>query len=93
MSKVNRAIDLGYGLSKFVQSADQQGKPICRHFPSVAVASDTQTMRGLNVRRRDTIDDQVGNVQFEVGPDVLQAQTGNHVGREIGNNCCKSQNY
>jgi hypothetical protein len=71
---------------------NEQGNLICRHFPTVAVASNPQTMRGLNVRWRDTIDVQVGDAQFEVGPDTLQAHTGNDVGREIGNNCSKSQN-
>lgn len=83
-----QAIDLGYGL---VKSTKGHQELIC--FPSLAVASDPQTMRQLNVRQRNTVDVQVGNALFEVGPDILQAQTGNDVGREIGENWSRSPNY
>ena len=92
MSKVVRAIDAGYGLTKFVQSSEG-GKISCKFFPSLAVASDPKTMSSLNVRHRDTVDVAVGTSQFEVGPDVLQAQTGNDVGREIGENWSRAPNY
>lgn len=88
-----RAIDAGYGLTKFVQDVTQDGKLICNHFPSMAVPSDPATMKSLSVRQRNTVDVMVGAASYEVGFDVLQAQTGNDVGREIGESWSRSDMY
>lgn len=90
---VVRAIDAGYGLLKETMGNDEEGNLICSHFPSMAVASDPVTMRSLSIRHRDTVDVTVGEAQYEVGHDILQAQTGNDVGREIGENWCRSDMY
>lgn len=92
-SKVIRAIDAGYGLTKFVSEAGADGTLNCRHFPSMAVPSDPATMRSLSIRDRNTIDVTVNGAQYEVGVDVLQAQTGNDVGREIGESWSRSDTY
>lgn len=91
--KIVRAIDAGYGLTKFVKSINPDGSMVCNHFPSMAVPSDPATMRSLNIRQRNTIDVQIGDAQYEVGYDVLQAQTGNDVGREIGESWSRSEMY
>lgn len=88
-----RAIDAGYGLTKFIEKVGTGGKLICNHFPSMAVPSDPATMRSLSVRQRDTIDVKIGGASYEVGPGVLQAQTGNDVGREIGESWSRSDMY
>ena len=92
-SPVVRAIDAGYGLTKRTQEVKSDGTIVCEHYPSLAVSSDPQTMRSLNIRQRNTVDVTVDGSQFEVGPDILQAQTGNDVGREIGENWSQAPNY
>jgi plasmid segregation protein ParM len=92
-TKIVRAIDAGYGLTKFIQAVNPDGSLVCKQFPSMAVPSDPATMRSLNVRQRNTIDVMVGNASYEVGYDVLQAQTGNDVGREIGESWSSSDMY
>lgn len=92
-TKVVRAIDAGYGLTKFIRKTDDTGQLICEHFPSLAVPSDPQTMRSLNIRHRDTVDVNVNGSSYEVGRDIIQAQTGNDVGREIGENWSQAPNY
>lgn len=92
-TKIVRAIDAGYGLTKFIQSVNPDGSLVCKQFPSMAVPSDPATMRSLNVRQRDTIDVMIGAASYEVGYDVLQAQTGNDVGREIGEAWSSSDMY
>lgn len=91
--KIVRAIDAGYGLTKFIKSVTADGTMTCSHFPSMAVPSDPATMRSLSIRDRNTIDVVVNGAQYEVGVDVLQAQTGNDVGREIGESWSKSDMY
>lgn len=92
-SKIVRAIDAGYGLTKFISQVNPDGSLICNHFPSMAVPSDPATMRSLSIRDRNTIDVEVNGAQYEVGVDVLQAQTGNDVGREIGESWSRSDMY
>lgn len=92
-SPVVRAIDAGYGLTKSTLDVLEDGTIVCGHFASLAVSSDPQTMRSLNIRQRNTVDVTVDGAQFEVGPDILQAQTGNDVGREIGENWTQAPNY
>ncbi len=92
-SKIIRAIDAGYGLTKFISKVEADGTLACSHFPSMAVPSDPVTMRSLSIRDRNTIDVEVNGAQYEVGMDVLQAQTGNDVGREIGESWSKSDMY
>lgn len=91
--KIIRAIDAGYGLTKFIKGVGEDGSLACGHFPSMAVPSDPATMRSLSIRDRNTIDVTIGDAQYEVGVDVLQAQTGNDVGREIGENWSRSDMY
>ena len=86
------AIDGGYGLFKHA-IADENGELTYGHFHSMAVPSDPATMRSLSVRQRDTIDVVVGDASYEVGRDILLAQTGNDVGREIGDNWVMSDMY
>jgi plasmid segregation protein ParM len=90
---VVRSIDAGYGLTKSTLDVKSDGTIVCGHFASLAVSSDPQTMRSLNIRQRNTVDVTVDGAQFEVGPDILLAQTGNDVGREIGENWTQAPNY
>lgn len=88
-----RAIDAGYGLMKYTQGVNPDGSIACGHFHSMAVPSDPATMRSINIRQRNTVDVSVNGALYEVGPDVLLAQTGNDVGREIGESWSRSDMY
>lgn len=90
---VAEAIDGGYGLFKFTNGTDKDGCVQTDHFHSMAVASDPATMRNLSLRQRDTVDVDVNGAMYEVGRDILLAQTGNDVGREIGENWVGSDMY
>ena len=69
MEPVVRALDVGFGHTKFVSRVDR-GEVRCTHFPSVAypTASDetTDPMGG----RRKTVGIPIDGLIYEVGPDV-----------------------
>jgi plasmid segregation protein ParM len=71
---VIRAIDLGYGGTKFTINDTTDGNLMCSIFPSVAaLASDLDlTANGLT-QKRDTVVVEVNGKHYEVGPDVLLA--------------------
>ena len=69
MTDIVRAVDVGYGLTKYVTSAtDNHIK--CAHFPSVApLGGQPEAAATLGAKRR-TITIPVGNLLYEVGPDI-----------------------
>lgn len=67
--KTIRAIDLGYGRTKFVVSRRPDAPPQCRMFPSIAAASRPVRSSG-DVEQRDTTLVDVNGHSYEVGPDV-----------------------
>jgi plasmid segregation protein ParM len=67
-----RAIDVGYGDTKFVRAASG-GRIDCEAFPSLAfTAQGSRPVDSLGSRRR-TVMVKVGEIRYEVGPDVLYA--------------------
>jgi plasmid segregation protein ParM len=67
-----RSIDVGYGDTKFVKSS-AGGRIDCEVFPSLAfTAQGTRPVDSLGTRRR-TVVVKVGDVRYEVGPDVHYA--------------------
>jgi len=70
---VIRALDLGYGNTKFVTRSDAGGV-LCRMFPSLApMASATDIASGV-LPKRDTVIIPVGEHRYEVGPDSILVQ-------------------
>ena len=69
MAPVVRAIDLGFGNTKYV-TASSMGKVECRHFPSQAFY--TLNAKGIDALggKRNTVCVPVEGVFYEVGPDV-----------------------
>ena len=65
-----RAIDVGYGNTKFTVGVDAHGAPVCRLFPSFAPLASRRQIGGALMRRRDTVRVRVGEVDYEVGPDA-----------------------
>lgn len=73
MATVVRAVDVGYGNTKFV--IGRNGDEIrCAMFPSVSTASMTNPCKNTLGERRKTIVVPVGGMYHEVGPDALAAR-------------------
>lgn len=72
MNMIIRAIDVGYGYVKYVTG--QEGTDIrCAHFPSLAYPSSRDPSGTLGADRRRTVAIPIGELFYEVGPDVLLA--------------------
>lgn len=68
-----RAVDVGFGHTKFVRGHDEHGKAVCAEFPSRAYASpfDPAGTLGSDMRRTYTVP--IDGLFYEVGPDVMLA--------------------
>jgi hypothetical protein len=53
--KVVRAIDLGFGFTKFVEKINENGEYKCRSFPSIATRKSNKVLGGGFFNERDTI--------------------------------------
>lgn len=70
-----RAIDVGYGNTKFVQFYTQGGEVACSLFPSIAPqAGSGPDLTGGVFQRRNTVQIEVNGVSYEVGRDARLAQ-------------------
>jgi plasmid segregation protein ParM len=86
-----RAIDVGFGLVKL--SAPTSKGVTFMHFPSMAIPADPAAHTVLGARRRDTFDVPVRGALYEVGREVVLAQTGNDYGREVSDEFYRSPIY
>lgn len=92
-----RAIDVGYGNTKFVSSRPEAQNAInCGLFPSLAPraisGADLSGGEGF-MKKRNTVRVTVGNFDYEVGPDAVKAQFGSESGRMLKEDYCLSENY
>ncbi len=72
MTLIVRAIDVGYGYTKFTTA--HEGREIrCAHFPSLAYPASRDPAASLGAERRRTVAIPIGPLFYEVGPDVLLA--------------------
>ena len=69
MSIVVRAIDVGFGHTKYV-TASSNGKVDCAHFPSLAYFGHSEESADSMGGRRRTVQVPVDGLLYEVGPDV-----------------------
>ncbi len=88
---VVRAVDVGYGWTKWVQSVDG-GHVTAAAFPSIAPPAGDRTLGGALGHQRDTIEVEVGTLRFEVGHDARLAQ-GSYAGRNCDDSYCESPEY
>lgn len=73
-NKIVRAIDVGFGSTKFVALRQGAGEVHCGMFPSVAPQASATSDLGSEVfQRRNTCVVEVNGVRFEVGKDALLA--------------------
>ena len=69
MEPVVRALDVGFGHTKFVSSVD--GSEVrCAHFPSVACPTEIDETTDPMGGRRKTVGIPIDGLIYEVGPDV-----------------------
>ena len=69
MSKIVRAIDVGYGNTKYVLSVGERGIR-CDHFPSIAALSKSWAKKDAIGGTRRTVAIQIDGLVYEVGKDV-----------------------
>lgn len=68
-----RAIDVGYGHTKFSVDSNGAGQVHCQRFPSIATLPAANTFVGAGFRRRNTLQVRVAGQIYEVGPEVIDA--------------------
>lgn len=69
MEPIVRALDVGFGLTKFVTGVE--GREVrCTHFPSVAYPTDSEDATDPMGGRRKTVGIPIADLIYEVGPDV-----------------------
>ena len=94
MVHIVRAIDIGYGNTKFTLSHTPGHDINCRMFPSLTPQSTTNGDLGAGMlARRDTVRVEVGGVSYEVGPDAELAQGGIARNRHLLADYCRSDAY
>ena len=72
MEPVVRAIDVGYGITKYVLSAER-GQVRCAHFSSIAPVTIGRDLAAALGRQRKTVEIPIGGLSYEVGPDARLA--------------------
>ena len=77
--KVVRAIDVGYGNTKFVLEHQQGSEVVCSLFPSLAPQASHSPDLGVGVlKRRNSVVVEVNGIRYEVGKDAHLAQDSSH---------------
>lgn len=93
MTSIVRAIDVGYGYTKFITSHDAQtGAVQCGSFPSLAPLATVGDVSGGTIARRNTTLVQVDGNIYEVGPDVSLA-LGTDTARVLNTRYVESAEY
>lgn len=70
-NKIVRAIDLGYGFTKFIQGVSEKGDFKPASFPSIASIAGKKNLGGGFLKERDTITVKHDDVMYEIGKDVV----------------------
>lgn len=88
-----RAIDIGYGFTKYTKGIDKNGDIVCDLFPSIAALSPpTDNLGGDFFVVRDTKQVDLQGVTYEVGPDVSDIKSDNDV-RALHDNYIKTEQW
>ncbi len=91
MATIVRAIDVGFGNTKYVK-ASSGGKVDCAHFPSIAFDSVHDSTGEPLGGNRKTVCVPVGGLWYEVGPEVVLAADG-FIGRNYHDDYMKTPEY
>lgn len=90
-TKIARAIDVGYRLTKWVESAN--GPAIkTKHFPSIAPRASDKSITEALGQHRDTVELTIAGVTYEVGADARFAQ-GSYFARNLADDYCLTPEY
>lgn len=76
---VVRALDVGYGFTKFMKGIDSKGQPFFNSFPSLVPRAPMNDMAGEHFMKRDTLRIEHGGTEWEVGPDCYDIASKNDV--------------
>lgn len=92
MSTTIRAIDVGYGNTKYSLSHSREGQIPCGVFPSIVAPAAPADYSGGAIGRRNTVVVEVGNSAYEVGPDA-ELVTGTHTIRVLHGQFATTSEY
>jgi plasmid segregation protein ParM len=91
-SIVVKALDVGYGFTKYTTGLDENGNITCDLFPSIAAISPQEEMGGDFFVARNTKVIESGGLFWEVGPDVGDIKSANDV-RALHENFINSEQW
>lgn len=91
MDFIVRAIDVGYGHTKYVNSTGTTDV-LCDSFPSLAPIAGSKAIAEALGRKRNTVEIAVDELVYEVGPDAALAQ-GVFAGRNMDDDYCLTPEY
>lgn len=89
--KIVRAIDLGFGFTKMIETV-KGGEAKAKAFPSIAAKASKKTLGGGHFAERDTETIEHDGILYEVGQDAAMAMTG-YKGRVLDNRYIYSDTY
>lgn len=92
MSGVVRAVDVGFGNTKYVVSSKSPRDIECALFPSLAPLASTFDLSGGVIGKRDSVIISVGDDRYEVGPDAALV-LGTHAARVLNKDFCEGPEY
>ena len=92
MVAVVRAVDVGYGMTKYVLQSEGNGKATCDSFPSVVALGQGRQLGAGYFEKRDTVVIEWQGQAYEVGRDVALAFRG-HNTRVLDANYIFSDDY
>jgi plasmid segregation protein ParM len=92
MVSVVRAIDVGYGMTKYVLQSDGAGKFTCGSFPSLVALGMGRQLGAGYFDERDTVVVEWKGQSYEVGPDVALVSRG-HSTRVLDASYIRSDDY
>ena len=76
MESVVRAIDVGYGFTKFTSGKDDNGRYLCKSFASITAFASKKTLGAGVFKERDTVNVMLEGQEYEVGQDAILAASG-----------------
>lgn len=92
MSAVVRAIDVGFGNTKYVVSSRSAKDIECALFSSIAPLASTFDISGGVISKRNSVIVPVGDHHYEVGPDAALARE-THAARVLHGDFCDAPQY
>lgn len=90
--KIARAIDVGYGNTKYVVAHPAKAEIQCAMFPSIAPQATSSDVGAGLMSKRNTVQVEVNGVMYEVGRDAELAKDATH-GRVLDESYCTTPTH